>query len=83
MLDAILNWILDAVEGALDALPDWTPALPPVDGLVHPLSQINWLVAVEGPFVIGLTLMLLGPIFLTTTLTLWLVGLFTPTSTTR
>ena len=83
MLDALLNWILDAVEAALGLLPAWSPSLPSLGGLVTPLSQINWLVAIDMPFGVAFAMLLLGPAFLLTTLTLFVVGLFTPSSTTR
>ena len=83
MLDALLNWVLSAVELALSGIPAWSPDLPSLAGLGGPLSQINWLVAVDMPFGVALAMLLLGPAFLLTTLTLFVVGLFTPSSTTR
>lgn len=83
MLDPLLNWILDLVDGALSAMPTWSPSLPGLGGWSGPLAQVNWLVAIDVPWQIGLALLLLGPAFLLTTLTLWVVGLFTPSSTTR
>lgn len=83
MLDSALNWLLDRVDTALEAWPSWSPSLPDLGGITTPLSQVNWLVALDIPFGIALALLLLGPAFLFVTLTLWVVGLFTPTSTTR
>lgn len=83
MLDALLNWILDGVEAALAAMPEWSPTLPGIGGLGNPLSEINWLVAVDVPFGIALGMLLLGPTFFFVTLTLFIVGLFTPTRTSR
>jgi hypothetical protein len=83
VLDEFLNWVLDGVDAALATWPDWTPNLPALDGLVVPLEQINWLVAVEIPWQVALAMLLLGPAMLATTLTLWVIGLLTPTSTSR
>jgi hypothetical protein len=83
MLDALLNWILDAIEQGLELLPAWSPNLPGLGGLANPLAQINWLIAVDMPFSVAFAMLLLGPAFLLTTLTLFVVGLFTPSSTTR
>jgi len=83
VLDALLNWILDVVEAGLDLLPSWSPNLPALDAWSTPLSQINWLIAIDMPMGLALTMLLLGPAFLMTTMILWVVGLFTPTATTR
>jgi hypothetical protein len=83
VLDPLLNWILDLVDAALGTLPSWSPSLPGFAGLLNPLAQINWLVALDVPWTISLALLALGPALLLTSLTLWVVGLFTPTATTR
>jgi hypothetical protein len=83
MLDALVNWMLDLVDVALDAWPTWTLTLPDLSGLAHPLSQVNWLIDLSLPWGIALAMLAIGPALLFVTLSLWVVGLFTPSSTTR
>jgi hypothetical protein len=83
VLDDLLNWLLDGIEGAIALLPTWSPSLPSLDPLAGPLAQVNWLIAIDLPWSIALAILLLGPALLYTTLILWVVGLFTPSSTTR
>lgn len=83
MLDGALNWLLDRVDDGLGLWPSWSPTLPDLSGITNPLAQVNWLIAIDVPWGIALAMLLLGPAFLLVTLTLWVIGLFTPTATTR
>lgn len=83
MLDALVNWFLDLVEAGIGLWPTWDPSLPDLSGLTGPLTEINWLVNLSLPWGIAFAMLALGPGLLFVTLTLWTVGLFTPSSTTR
>ena len=81
MIDALVNWLLDLVNAAVNTLPTWSPTLPSPSGLLGPLAQINWLVDLTLPYGIALAMLALGPAFIFTSLTLWVIGLFTPSTT--
>lgn len=81
MIDKLVNWFLDLVDAGLAQWPAWTPAFPDLTPLANPLAQINYLVALDLPWGIALAMLLLGPGLVFVTVLLWVVGLFTPSST--
>ena len=81
MIDPLVNWFLDLIVSGISHLPTWSPTLPSPSGLLGPLTGINWLVDLTLPYGIALAMLALGPAFLLTSVTLWVVGLFTPSST--
>lgn len=81
MVDTLVNWILDLVEAAIALWPTYSLPLPSTAWISGPLSEINWLIAVDMPFQVGIAMLLLSPAMLFTKLTLWVIGLFTPSST--
>jgi hypothetical protein len=83
MFDGFLNWVLDGVNSAIDSWPIPEISLPSLTGLTGPLSEVNWLIDLQTPWQIALAILLLGPGLLFVTLSLYMVGLLTPTSTTR
>ena len=70
MLDALAGWLADVLLGALNLLPTWNLS-PGSFPFFSQLGQISWFVNLSPAFGVTVAALALGPMFLTTTLTLW------------